>query len=164
MGPELFNPENFGVKDSRPTKRSDCYAVGMLIYEVLSGKVPFSRYHGPAVVVKIFKGERPERPQGAGGTWFTNEVWGTLKRCWKPTPCDRPEIEDVLQCLENASRSWALSSSQMVTGPSVTDPPARIFDSSAEKSTDESEIPFLQEVSSRRARKHPKGDSNRNHI
>ena len=158
MGPELFDPENFGVKDSRPTKNSDCYAVGMLIYEVLSGQIPFSRHRGPAVVVRIFRGERPERPQGADGTWFTNEVWGTLERCWNPTPCDRPAIEDVLQCLDNASGSWTLPSSQMVASQPATGPPTLVFDSSAEESTDE-----LQEVSSRPVRKHPKGDLNENH-
>ena len=158
MGPELFDPKHFGLKNGRPTKRSDCYAVGMLIYEVLSGKVPFSRHYGYVAVVKILKGERPKRPQGMGGTWFTDEVWGILKRCWKHTPCSRPEIEDVLQCLENASKSWKLLSSQMVAGPPATGPPARAFDSSAGESMDE-----LQ-VSSRPPRKHSEGDLNKNHI
>jgi serine/threonine protein kinase len=37
MSPELLNPEMFGVPQSegdRPTSRSDCYALGMVIYEV----------------------------------------------------------------------------------------------------------------------------------
>ena len=46
MGLEPFDLENFGLEDSRPMKRSDCYAAGMLIYAVPSGKVPFSRHHG----------------------------------------------------------------------------------------------------------------------
>ena len=34
MGPELLDPELFGVQGDRPTRQSDCYALGMVIYEV----------------------------------------------------------------------------------------------------------------------------------
>ena len=34
MSPELLDPERFGVEGDRPTKKSDCYAFGMVIYEV----------------------------------------------------------------------------------------------------------------------------------
>ena len=78
----------------------------MVTYEVLSGKKPFSRIPDHLVVVKVHKGERPGRPRGAIGEWFMNEVWDVLESCWKHTPHDRPGIGDVLQCLENASRSW----------------------------------------------------------
>ena len=66
MGPELLLPEKFDLKHSRPTKLSDCYAFGMVIYEVLSGEVPFRHYGRYVVVAKVLEGERPERPRGAG--------------------------------------------------------------------------------------------------
>jgi len=37
MSPELLDPERFGMPESegnRPTRQSDCYALGMVIYEV----------------------------------------------------------------------------------------------------------------------------------
>ena len=37
MSPELLHPEKFGMlesEDNRPTRQSDCYALGMVIYEV----------------------------------------------------------------------------------------------------------------------------------
>ena len=37
MSPELLDPERFGIlgsEDDRPAKQSDCYALGMVIYEV----------------------------------------------------------------------------------------------------------------------------------
>jgi hypothetical protein len=37
MSPELLYPEMFGVprsQDNKPTRQSDCYALGMVIYEV----------------------------------------------------------------------------------------------------------------------------------
>ena len=37
MSPELLDPDRFGVpesEDNRPTRQSDCYTLGMVIYEV----------------------------------------------------------------------------------------------------------------------------------
>ena len=34
MGPELFYPKEFGLSKVQLTKQSDCYAFGMVIYEV----------------------------------------------------------------------------------------------------------------------------------
>jgi len=103
MSPELFDPERFDLKDRRHTKSSDCYALGMVIYEVLSRRVPFYQYADYAVVVKVLKDERPGRPGGGEGTWFTDGIWGMLGRCWEPIPVNRPRIEDVLQCLGEIS-------------------------------------------------------------
>ena len=34
MSPELLDPTGFNALDPRPTKESDCFALGMVIYEV----------------------------------------------------------------------------------------------------------------------------------
>ena len=34
MSPELLCPEQFKLDDNRPTTQSDCYALGMVVYEV----------------------------------------------------------------------------------------------------------------------------------
>lgn len=44
MSPELLDPEQLYLGDGLPTKESDCYALGMVIYEVLSGQVPFAPF------------------------------------------------------------------------------------------------------------------------
>jgi len=46
MSLELLDPDQFGFKDSRSTKESDCYALGMVILEVLNGQVPFDQETG----------------------------------------------------------------------------------------------------------------------
>ena len=113
MSPELLDPDQFSVKDSRPTKESDCYALGMVIYEVLSGQAPFTPYKDFIVMRKVLEGERPGRPDGAEGMWFTDDLWGTLNLCWATQPGSRPSIEVVLACLERASRVWKPPSPQM---------------------------------------------------
>ena len=141
MSPELLDPE---IQNPRQTKRSDCYALGMVIYEVLSGHVPFPRYSTRVVAARVLRGERPERPQGTEGNLPTavGEVWEVLERCWKPQPGNRPSIEDVLQCLEKVSRSWVPLSSQLSTIPSTTDSLGSGFSSILTmESSNESEVP-----------------------
>jgi len=100
MGPELIAPEQFGFKTSRPTKPSDCYALGMVIYETISGNLPFHEDADLTVFMKVMEGKRP--PRGAG---FAGGLWKMLEVCWAPQPDDRPSIEDVLRCLEATSNS-----------------------------------------------------------
>ena len=106
MGPELFDPEKFGLKDNRRTKESDCYALAMVILEVLTGQVPFPRYDGFIVMRKVVDGERPERPQGPEAAWFTDDLWEMLERCWSPDPKLRPAVGAVLGRLEWSSTAW----------------------------------------------------------
>ena len=100
MGPELLNPESFGLRQSRPTRESDCYALGMVIYKVLSGNHPFFPRSGPIIMMDILNDERPRRPEGDEGELFTDDVWGMLELCWKRQPSARASVKAVLRCLE----------------------------------------------------------------
>ena len=101
MSPERLNPAQFDIKDSRPTDKSDCYALGMVILEVLSGQIPFTRGCNVFMVMsQVVAGERPGRPQGTEGMWFSDDLWVMLQACWSHQPNDRPTVEAVLQCLE----------------------------------------------------------------
>ncbi|KAF9790923.1 kinase-like domain-containing protein [Thelephora terrestris] len=111
MSPELIAPEDFGMKTSRPTEFSDCYSLGMVIYETISGNLPFHEDTDLTVFVKVLKGERPRREAG-----FTTSLWEMLERCWMPQPNHRPSVEDVLRCLETCSSLSASSSLGMDTG------------------------------------------------
>jgi len=106
MSPELLDPVRFGCEDGRATKESDCYALGMVILEVLSGKPPFSGDGGLIVMRKVIEGERPGRPEGKEGVWFTNDLWEILEQCWLPQLERRPAIEAIFQCLERGSTTW----------------------------------------------------------
>ena len=106
MSPELLDPSRFGFLDGQATKESDCYALGMLILEVLTGQPPFPHYNPSTVVRKVVNGERPERPQGPEAVWFTDDLWGMLKQCWSPKPKVRPTAEDILEHLGWGSAAW----------------------------------------------------------
>jgi hypothetical protein len=100
MSPELINPEMFGLKKRRSTKESDCYAFGMVIYEVLSEQIPFAPAKAPAVMQKVLDGERPGRPQGNNEKHFTDGIWEVVQYCWKTQPHDRISVKAVLLGLE----------------------------------------------------------------
>ncbi|KAF9643894.1 kinase-like protein [Thelephora ganbajun] len=105
MSPELLDPERFGLKKRRPTRESDCYALGMVIYEILSGQVPFATYGPFGILTKVLRGEHPKRPQGERGKLLTDGIWEIVELCWKRKPGDRASAKDVLRCLGGASLS-----------------------------------------------------------
>jgi serine/threonine protein kinase len=100
MSPELIAPEEFGFEKSRPTKPSDCYALGMVIYETISGNIPFHEYTDLAVFVRVMGGKHP-----TGGARFSRNLWKMLESCWALHPKERPSVEEVLRCLGVASSS-----------------------------------------------------------
>ena len=106
MSPELLDPAQLGAKNGRPTKESDCYALGMVVLEVLTGKVPFSHCSNLLVMRKIIEGEHPDRPTGPEAVWFTDDLWAVLEQCWLHEPERRPTIKGVLECLEQGSVTW----------------------------------------------------------
>ena len=95
MSAELINPVEFGNEKSCPTQSSDCYALGMVIYETISGRSPFYGHEPPAVLVRVARGEHPHRGEG-----FPENLWEVLVRCWAHQPSDRPAVEEVLQELK----------------------------------------------------------------
>ena len=106
MSPELLFPEQFGAWKNRPTEESDCYALGMVVLEVLTGKTPFPRCNNFIVMKKIIDKARPDRPTGPEATWFTDDLWAVLEQCWSHEPKQRPTIQGVLECLERGSATW----------------------------------------------------------
>lgn len=100
MSPELIDPEESDPSKGMPTRKSDCYALGMVIYEVLTGEVPFARWSVHLFLVKVLKGVRPDRPRGAQ---VPDGVWETLRRCWEHRPNDRPSLDAVLRCLQDVA-------------------------------------------------------------
>ena len=101
-----MSPELFGSKNARPTKESDCYALGMVILEVLTGQAPFLGCSNLVATRKIIEGEHPDRPQGPEAVWFTDDLWGMLEKCWSSKPKLRPSVESVLESLDRGLAIW----------------------------------------------------------
>ena len=141
MSPELLYPKEFGLEDSCPTKPSDCYALGMVFYEVLTGNVPFHSHNWqPEICLMVLRGERPDRPQKVEGLWVTDDVWRVLEHCWRPKKDDRPGIANVLQRLQE----WIPPSARML---GLASPLSSGSDPYVERSVNENQAPSPFRVS-----------------
>jgi serine/threonine protein kinase len=113
MSPELLDPKPFGLKGSHPTKESDRFALGMVIYEILSGQAPFVGLTPHVASLRILEGRRPKRPREDKGERFTDSLWNVLERCWRHKPGNRATAKEVLVCLGGTITSLSRQSSQM---------------------------------------------------
>ncbi|KIO26831.1 hypothetical protein M407DRAFT_234090 [Tulasnella calospora MUT 4182] len=92
QSPEML--QNAGKK----TFESDIYAFGITVYEVLSGKEPYSQHSGLAgIVVGVLAGERPPKDPSTGtdGSSYL-QFWEEAERCWDGDPIRRPTMVSVL--------------------------------------------------------------------
>ncbi|KAF9789219.1 kinase-like domain-containing protein [Thelephora terrestris] len=95
----LFNP--YG-----PTKQSDCYALGMVIYEVLCGEVPYQGKDLRGVKDIIASGRRPPKPEAAESLGFIGGLWNMVKATWQEDPASRPDVKEILRCLRSTALAW----------------------------------------------------------
>ena len=76
MSPELIASQRFGFEKNRPTRSSDCYALRIVIYETVSGNLPFQR-HGPCCFREGI-GRRASSPGGKVHRQSTDNVGAVL--------------------------------------------------------------------------------------
>ena len=58
------------------------------------------------VVSEILEGRRPQKPEAAESLGFTDELWSMIERCWREEPDERPEVKEMLDCLERGAQTW----------------------------------------------------------
>jgi len=56
----------------------------------------------------IMEGVRPNKPEGAKQLGFSNQLWGTVERCWLEDRNARPRVEDILSSLNDAVLFWCI--------------------------------------------------------
>ncbi|CAE6469551.1 unnamed protein product [Rhizoctonia solani] len=82
------------------TKVSDIYALGMTIYETMTGKVPFQGRTDANVILRVTNKEFPERPECMPiGDQRSDKLWELLVRCWSYEPEARPNADEATKTM-----------------------------------------------------------------
>ncbi|KAG8729973.1 hypothetical protein FRC11_007615, partial [Ceratobasidium sp. 423] len=92
-----WSPAEIIEETSPHTEASDVYALGMTIYETITGKVPYQG-KGESNVIRLVtvKGESPEQPECmSSDDQSGGNLWNLLVRCWSFEPSARPSVIEV---------------------------------------------------------------------
>lgn len=120
--PAYWSPEQvFGEELSAA---SDIYSVGVLLYELLTGKVPFE-FHGLADAMRIRSLTPPPIVPDQNGTGAPEELRHLIMAALAKDPDDRPTVDEMIECcrdlgrrsnsrqnVDHAISSWDLSQSR----------------------------------------------------
>ncbi|KAG8898855.1 hypothetical protein FRB99_007095 [Tulasnella sp. 403] len=97
QSPELFE------ENSHKSPKSDVYAFGITISEVLSGNTPFHHYQSDVAIVwaVLSKKERPPlEPRASPSEQSYDTLWALATRCWDERPENRPRIDEIVLLLD----------------------------------------------------------------
>jgi len=98
MPPELFTIDDSSV---RFTPKVDIYAAGVLLWQILSGRLPFEGKTPPQVVVMVMRGESLALPKT---THPAIQQLYTL--CTDPEPNKRPDFDGLVEKSSKAIRDF----------------------------------------------------------
>ncbi|KAF8603733.1 kinase-like protein [Ceratobasidium sp. AG-I] len=105
MAPELLaSTEDENMLPAVRTTKTDVYALGMTMLEVITGKVPYSEYlQDPGIIRALDRKKPPVRPKELVSTnEQANMVWALLLQCWDHDAATRPGALSVLASLQDA--------------------------------------------------------------
>ena len=86
LSPEIINSKPYDSK-------SDIWALGVLIYEMMTFKMPFNAESLPSLSLKIIRGNYQPPPSGS----YSKDLIDLVKRCLSLDPKKRPNVENILR-------------------------------------------------------------------
>jgi serine/threonine protein kinase/tetratricopeptide (TPR) repeat protein len=99
--PEYMSPEQVEGKDVN--QRSDIYSLGIILYEMVAGRVPFEGDTALSIAMKQ-KGEAPKNPQSLNPN-LPDDLAGVILKCLEKDPPKRyPSAADLRAELEQVEK------------------------------------------------------------
>ena len=87
MAPEVFSSQDYSLK-------ADIYSFAMIIYEVITGKLPFENVSSYEIPALVCKGQRPVFPEKLSKGWAK-----LVASMWVDKPAKRPSMDKVVLSL-----------------------------------------------------------------
>ncbi|MFA6409696.1 MAG: protein kinase [Gammaproteobacteria bacterium] len=103
--PELLDPK----KPAPHTTKTDIYSLGVVLWEIASRELPWAGNNAPETLVAdwICSKKRDVIPQETPPSYAA-----LIRRCWADRPEDRPDIDTVVQILEDHRSEATLAPTQ----------------------------------------------------
>lgn len=114
-------PENLGESIGRVDYRSDFYSVGVVLYELLLGRLPLQS-DNPAQLKKMIFTQKPIPLKVRGVAWISQDLNDIIMRCLEKDPKDRFHdtfslIADLQKVINYYLRKIEISSSKPAFSP-----------------------------------------------
>ena len=88
--PYYLSPE---ILENKPyDSKTDIWSLGVLLYEMMTFKMPFNANSLPMLSMKIMKGNYPPPP-----SVYTKDLREIVSKCLNVNPSKRPKIQDILR-------------------------------------------------------------------
>ncbi|QRV99144.1 receptor-interacting serine/threonine-protein kinase 1 [Ceratobasidium sp. AG-Ba] len=101
MPPESLSRYTQGQELERPSSATDIWAWGHLVYETITGKLPYYPYPTDFLAVPAIMGgelnPRPTADEPNADMFLAALFWPALERCWAFEPQKRPRITEIIR-------------------------------------------------------------------
>jgi serine/threonine protein kinase len=121
--PHYMAPEAFHGSTASPA--TDVYALGVLLYELVSGRPPYDSDSIPDLMRRHMEGHRERRPG------MPDAVWDLVDDCMASKPRLRPSAAEMVAALSDAARECAAVPALPRPSGIYTDPGSAYADDSA---------------------------------
>lgn len=100
-GADVAGTVTWMAPDDVQTAKSDVYSYGLVLWEIVTGEIPFKNYKMGQILVNVHaKGERPHIPSDLDPAYSA-----LMQECWTTDPDKRPTFQVILERLEKILES-----------------------------------------------------------
>ncbi|CAE6444949.1 unnamed protein product [Rhizoctonia solani] len=98
-------------QETKTTQAGDIFAFGMIIFEAITGLLPYVGVSEPVAMFSIVAGKLPERPQAhiPSGVEQADRLWSVITSCWAYDPSGRPKAQDIRSMIDGITFGGLLS-------------------------------------------------------